>query len=280
MRRRRLLVSLLAGATVPPMTGCVEPIEEELLGVQAPEYTYWIPAMVTDDEGNIEFTYYDVDSISGQEGIGVGDFSGLSSYARIDSVSAQDVLTAVSIGTEEGELRTVATGGFDDEEIMNELLDEGFVETEEYDVYRILESEEDRRSFGVSVGALVESRVNVDEVTGMIDADNGDTERLVEADEDFRTLVNELETGTVVSGRLTDEGRFGEIASGERFDVEGETTDVFLIYIFENAVEADNSEGDVREESEDDPIRNVSIEFELSVVRVTGEIDTEVLRSG
>lgn len=252
-------------------------MEEELFGVQAPDYTDWIPANFPDDDGNLEFTYYDVEGISERASIDAQDLSALSSYDRVESVGVEDALTSIGIRTGD-EVRTAVTGGFDEEAIVSELRDEGFVETDEHDVYRILESQNDISSFGVSVGALVESRVNVDEVVRMIDAENGDVERLVEVNEDFETLVNELETGTVVSGRLTDDGRFGEIASGERFVVEGETTDVFAVYLFDNSVEADNAEGDVREGLESDGIRDMDIEFELSIVRVRGEIDTERLR--
>lgn len=264
MKRRAFLAASLAGTTAT--TGCLGSIRESVLGVDLPEYAVWVP-----DSGSDGFEYYDMPELEAAENASVSEYEPSNAvYSEVSSVSSGDVERVVTL-EESGWL--VATGSFDADAVEDELIDSEFTETGERQGYRVLERE-DGMAIGVSSDAIVQSNSGTTEVYDAIDAENDETERLTNSDSDFEKLVDELGTSTVVSGKLiSGGGTVGEIARGRAVSFKTDTAEILVVFLFETAVDADNSENEVGEKLRADGLQNVDTELEAAMITAEGEVN-------
>lgn len=265
MKRRAFLASFLAGTT----TGCIDAAREAVLGVDVPEYSAWIPDTTT------EFGYYDVPMIEAAVSVESGDYVPPTTfYGGSNAVSSDDVENVISLGDSIGEPGwMVVTGGFDADAVADELTSEGLSQTDERGGHRIFESQESSVAFGVSSDSIVQSDSGVNKVYSTVDARQDESQRLISDNSDFERLVGDLGTSAVVEGETAEQGgSVGEVARGRSMEFDGDIARTLIVFVFEDSVDAVNSESDVRSVVESEGLRDASVEVEATVVKAEGEV--------
>jgi hypothetical protein len=175
-----------------------------------------------------------------------------------------------------------------------------FEEDDTYEDYRIfiLDEAADEPQIAYSVNGTQVLRTGpagdnnaVEMAELLIDTNAGESPKLVDENEKFKALTDEVGGGTTVTGSLRTEeiedgneeqGQFeGVIASGQQFSINGETTDGKWVYVYDS--EGDGDEGDLEdyaEEALDDQYDfNSDPSFSVSgdVGTITGTFDTDDL---
>lgn len=196
-------------------------------------YAYFRPARMVANEDELHDSFaIDLDSPQGPFGYtGVG-MENLESYLGYGAAS-------------------VVQGDFDRGEVADELETNGFSEADEHEGYTIWVAE--RVEWGkVAVGVDGNRIVNAgpedasDPVTVVkraIDVGNGDAERLGEESDAMSTVMDTLGTGDWTVGSKQDADAYGDgfdglTANGRKWTIEGETSTLQGVFVFEDGDDA------------------------------------------
>lgn len=257
-------------------------------------YTNWLfePGTVTDSD-HLSFDYEDTEQVRNNE-----DEFDSAYYDRFESredswplsqtgVAVDEVTESLSI---DGDTGGRVVGSFAKDDVTAELEDSDFSEETDHGGYTIYQRDE-RYAAGVRKGEFVHARYVAqnttarDVVEALIDANAGDEDRYVDDSDDFRRLTDELGSGTFVSGGTQEEteetnsdyGRFeGVVASGTTVTVDGATTDIEVVWVYdaESDVDMDAVENWTDSDTFDD-VDDVSAGNNGRTVTVTGTVDTD-----
>jgi len=196
----------------------------------------------------------------------------------------------------------VIGGDFDTESVVSDVEDNEFEDETEYEGYQIFlqDVEEPSLAVGISGSTLVVANTgsfyaSTDEapediVEELIDTSNGDVDRYQEDSDDMNEVVSNISAGLYTSGRTREEveetnedyGQFkGQVASGNSWQVNGETTQFEGVLVFDS--ESDVDVPDIEDWLNSDSFSdydNTSVNENGRVVTVEAEIDTDDLFAG
>lgn len=190
--------------------------------------------------------------------------SGESTVEPLD-IDYEDVTMAAQAGP-----ASIWNGNYENQTVIEALEDEDtgqgeFEEDDTYEGYKVYilqeAADEPNIAYAVNGTTVVQTRRRgeenaVDMAEIMIDTKTGNGTRLVDEEEQFKTLLNEVGSGTIISGNFfpdsevedtnEDQGRFeGTIAQGSRLNINGETSDGKWVYVFDS--EGDGDQGDLED---------------------------------
>ena len=181
---------------------------------------------------------------------------------------------------------TVVDASFNRDDVADELEDDDFEDDTDHEGYTIYLGNNEFRAVGVSGNDLVYGRRNsendaVEVVEAAIDTNNGNEDRYVDENDDFNELTSNLSTGTFTSGGTFDSDS-DQVASGRTLSVNGETSSVEAISVFD---EADDLEGDdvddLQEQGEEsNDVENFSANKSGRVLTVSYDVDTDEIGTG
>lgn len=234
--RRAVLAGLGATASAVALAGCNgNPLGGDG-GSPASEYTDWMPAT---DQDQFTFSVLAVGDLAGVDelpegmlpeqlyGVDVEDFDQNLSYSNAD----------------------VLEGSFERETVRQGIendLDLTLQEDGEYADFTRYGVDGLNVDLAIREGAVVIAPT--DQLESVVDAERGETDRIVDASDDFDLLTTELGTGDLVSGSLrsstgTESNFFGanELASGQRADVSDSDTEVTHVFVFGTEDDVDES---------------------------------------
>lgn len=142
----------------------------------------------------------------------------------------------------------VLGGSFDPASVADRLASSGFERRSKYQGYRILEETDGPRVVGVGGDAAVVVRSGSEPLATLktvVDVGSGDEARYGATNEDLGYALERLGDGLVVKARTTDrvessdpendDPHFaGQVASGARIDVDGDTATLYYLIVYES----------------------------------------------
>jgi len=158
---------------------------------------------------------------------------------------------------------SIVQGNLNKNDAISALEGEDFSEETTKNDFTILTGDDDseypRRGAGVTGNRIIEGYGTDDKdpdevVATAIDVGNGNADRYADENEDFQTLLNKTGIGTITVGSTGEEveettaeaGQFeGNVASGARYDINGEDTAFKAVYIFDTS--DDVNTGDIED---------------------------------
>jgi len=250
-------------------------------------YTNWLaePGVIADSD-NYRFTWTDAQQVRNNEDNFDSDtYDNYESFNedRLDQAGLDydDVNTFLSF-----QGVTVVDASFNQDDVGDELEDNDFDDDTDHEGYTIYLSESEFQAVGVSGNDLVYGRRNgendaVEIVEAAIDTNNGDEDRYVDENDDFSELTSNLSTGTFTSGGSIDNDS-DQVASGQTLSVNGETSNIESITVFDEADDLEQDDvDDLQEEGEDSSdVENFSANKNGRILTVSYDIDTDEIGSG
>lgn len=262
-------------------------------------YTQWLgaPGTLNDDADHYSFSFRNYQTVRNNEDNFDSDV-----YEGFEDAEDSFPLDPMDVDLDEVNSRIsgngagIIQGSFNADDVGSELEDNDFDEDGDHKNYTIYVKEE---SQGVAVKNNVAIHVSLgfysdddaepaDMLETVIDVKTGEEDRYTNEEEDFQLLTNRLGSGAYVSGGTQEEidddnanatqGRFeGTVASGSQMVINGETSKLKGVNVFNSAddVDMDDVEEYVEENEFLDEFDNVSSNQNGRTVIVTGEIDTD-----
>jgi hypothetical protein len=298
--RRDVLKIGAAGslAVVGSMAGC----SGLLGGGGGASYKSWLYAPGTVGESDhYSFTVTDHQDIRDNEDE-LGDFYDLFEgqedrfpLSTMD-VDYDEMNRSLSVGDGTG---TVVTGSFSGSDAVSELEDNDEFEDDEHEGYTVFvagggeNATSAPRAIGINGSTAVAARGSAftdgpepqDVVETLIDTDAGNEERYGEDNEDMNVVLNRVGSGSIVEGSTQEEteetnaeqGQFeGEVASGRRIRINGETTTNRQVLVFASSDDVNTNDIETWTETDTfDDVDNISISQSGRRITITGEIDTD-----
>lgn len=290
---RRGALKLAAGAgavgVTGSITGCVG-----LLGGGGGQYANWLyePGTISDSDHylfiRLEGTTMDeYEDELGETADNISNF-----FVQTQPVDVDLDEMEVYLGFQSS---AVVQTTLDRDDIIDDLEDTDFDDETDHAGYTIYANEDETRAAGVDGSDIVfgdesggEDAVEVVETA--LDTQNGDEDRYTDENEDFQLLVDELGDGTFVAGRTYEEttetnaaeGNFeNEVAAGTSATIDGDTTEVTRIRVFEQADDVDVDaieewidENDNNDETFDDH-ENIDVTHDGRAAVITSDVPTE-----
>ena len=194
---------------------------------------------------------------------------------------------------------SITAGSYSTDDITSALEDDDFDDDTEHEGYTIYLSADEERAVGVSNQALVTSTSISSEgviegapdvVETIIDTHLGTVDRYAEENDDLKTLTSSLDVGAHVSGRTYEAeettdvsmGTFeNSVAGGARWRINGETSKIKRIIVFEEEDDVDTDDVDewVGEyqgsDQTFDDVDDTTVEQNGRTAVVTSTIDTD-----
>ena len=267
------------------------------LGGGSSAYDSWLPepGVIVEDTDHYSFSYSDAKAIRNNEDNFDEDV--FETYESTEdsfpleqmNVDFDEVNSQISVKGSNG----VITGKFKKDEVGSELEDDDFEEDGDHEGYTLYTKQE---SQGVAVkkNEAVYAQMGffsggdntpTDVLEALIDTKKGNEERYAKAEEDFKTLIGKLGSGTLVYGGTQEEpdetnadaGRFeGAVARGSKLTVNGETSKAKRIVVFNSKDDIDmNDVEDWTDSDAFDDYDNVNSSKNGRAVVVTAKIDTD-----
>lgn len=236
MQRRAFLkrATAIVASSVVTTGGCLsgDDGESSPAPVDGPAYSGWFftPHSGTDDYGFL----YQTSTFFEQSGtpIEIG-----SPFDAIDQAEIESWLTVVYGGPSETSA-SVVSGQFDPDAVGERLESSGFEATEEYEGY-------DLYAQSGSVIGLSEQHVlsgpkdeDTNSVHRFIDARNGEVDRYQDTNTDFGEILDAVGDADYAVGQAgpgSDLDYENQVGGGGTVDIQGETTDATIIYLFDSA---------------------------------------------
>jgi hypothetical protein len=297
--RRDVLKIGAAGSltVVGSMAGC-----SGLLGGDGgASYKSWLYAPGTiGEEDHYSFTVTDHRDIRDNEDE-LGDF-----YDAFESQEDSFPLSAMDVDYDEMNLSispsngTAIRGSFSGSDAVSELEDnEDFEDEDEHEGYTVFvagggeNATSAPRAIGINGSTAVAERSSPfgdspdpqDVVETLIDTDAGNEERYGEDNEDMNVVLNRVGSGSIVDGSTQEEteetnaeqGQFeGEVASGRRIRINGETTTNRQVLVFASSDDVNTNDIETWTETDTfDDVDNISISQSGRRITITGETDTD-----
>lgn len=240
MRRRDVIVGCGALAGTATLPGCSAlPFGGDDGGQDASEYADWIPTV---DAPSASFSAVRHADIAAVDGLPEGFLQ-----EEVLGVPAEDVDQEITL-----DRARVLEGSFDAATVRDgvEAEDVTLQQDGEYQGYqRYAFAETDGVTVGLGDGTAVLAPTDLFE--RLVDANRGDAERLVDANEDFELLVDELGVADVVTGTVLVDGDTDEPrrADGQRVDIresDSERTHV-VVFATESGVDEEGVRADYAE---------------------------------
>lgn len=250
-------------------------------------YTNWLPEPgVIADADSYGFSWTDAQQVRNNEDEfddDVYDSYESANEDRLDQAGLDydDVNTFLSFQSV-----TVVDASFNRDDVAGELEDNDFDDDTDHEGYTIYLSNSEFQAVGVSGNDLVYGRRNsendaVEVVELAIDTNNGDEDRYVDENDDFAELVSNLSSGTFTSGRTIDNDS-DQVASGRTVSVNGSTSNVESVTVYDEADDLDQDDvDDLQEEGEDsNDVENFSANKNGRVLTVIYDVDTDKIGTG
>jgi hypothetical protein len=286
-RRETLRLGAAAAGlgAVGSLSGCSQ-IKSAVPFIGGASYKQWLPAPdALGDSDHYYFSYTNYKQIRNNEDNFDEDvYEDYENEAETDllGVDIEDIDETISLGFGSA---AVIVGSFDKEDVTDELEDNDFEDEDEQGNYTIYEAENGNGAVAVKGGTVVYGD-DSDAVETILDTKNGDEDRYVGENDEFKELVNKIGSGTEVSGRTQEEvdetdedyGEFeGAVASGRTDTVSGETTKVKHVTLFDDAddIPQDEYEDYIDDSDYWDELDNVSVSKNGRAMVVTGQLDTD-----
>lgn len=233
----------------------------------------WIPATVADLENPIADVAHPADMVEVEA---VANTWWGEPHMGVDP---SDVETWVVAGSNDTRHRIeVRIGEFDPDSVRTVVEDRWEVSLEDggqYGGFDRFEFPDRDLSVGLQDGVVVWATGDLFEAT--IDANAGDTERLIEESEEYELLVNSAgefdAMGTRLGGREAD----AATATGQARTVGPDETEVTHVAVYPTASDASAAESSRREAAESDGLTAIDVSVDGRVVTVAGTRDTETL---
>lgn len=229
-------------------------------------YTEWIPDPGEFKETDALFTLFQNNKKIAENEDSFDDDTWDDTEQDVDDldIDFEDISMQVSAGP-----FTVYDGDYEEQTVIDALEDDGtgpgaFEEDDTYEGYAVYISEDagddPTTAYGVSGTKVVRTRSSgdnnaVDVLEIVIDTKTGNGTRFVDENEDYKAVTDELGSGTIVYGRVRDgenesddpdSGEFeGEVASGIRISINGDTSEFKGVVVFDS--ESDVDEGDLED---------------------------------
>ncbi|WP_136716117.1 hypothetical protein [Halorientalis salina] len=286
-RRQTLRLGAAAAGlgAVGSLSGCSQ-IKSAVPFIGGASYKQWLPAPdELGDSDHYYFSYTNYKQIrNNEDNFDEEAFENYEAEAETDllDLDIDDIDEVVSLGFGSA---SVLIGSFNKEDVTDELEDNDFDDEDDQGNFTIYEPENGSGAVAVKGGTAVYAD-DSDAVETIIDTKNGDEDRYVGENEEFKELVNKIGNGTRVSGRTQEEvdetdedyGQFeGAVASGGTDTVNGETTKIKSVTLFDDAddVPQDEFEDYIDDSDYWDELDNVSVSKNGRAVVVTGQMDTD-----
>lgn len=181
------------------------------------------------------------------------------------------------------ESSTVLRGSFDSATVRDQLEQRRQLTLSadgEYEEYQLYTTSEASLAVGVRDDVTVVS--DVPTLERMVDASRGEGERLVDANDDFELLTDELDTGHVVTGSVDLAGGDGggqrpQVASGSRYEYGAEETEQSSVVVFRTADAADEEQVRAQIEQSNLDVSDLESTTDGRVVQLSFTIQTEDL---
>jgi len=252
-RREFVAGGVVIGTTA--LTGC-----SDIPFIGGVNYTDWIP-----NQDNAYFYAYKPSQMVDIDELDVDT----SEPTAFDRIGASDI----NLRIEDSSLRsswTVIEGDFSESDIVEGFQEGSPEQGGQYNGYRFYQV--DNNEFAAQDGTFVvgPDRNGLEE---LIDTAEGENDRLVDENDDFSLLVDELGDGDAVTGSLQSGDDFDRVARGVRFDFQEDESDARLVAVFSDESTVD--EDAVREELEGDgSVSDISVSTDGRVVVASASFDT------
>jgi len=178
---------------------------------------------------------------------------------------------------------TVVDASFNQSDVTDELEDNDFEEDTDHEGYTIFLHENEYQAVGVSGGALVYGRENgendaVEVIEAAVNTKKGNEDRYESENEDFDELTSTMSTGTFMNGRTMDTDS-DQVAAGASLSVNGSTSTIETVSVFEDADAIDQDQVDQYEEDAEDAdnIENFSTSTNGRVLTISYDVDTDII---
>lgn len=286
------------GGIVASTAGCIggPPIG----GSGAGSYASWLPAPGDIDDSD-HYSFYKISPTVFAEHEDELDSDGYDQFetyfsgggASMADIDFDETDQIVAMGS-----AVVYSSQVPQEDVVDELEDNDFDDDTDHEGYTIFVSPDERNAAGVNGETVVwgsrasQSTDAVEVVEGVIDTEAGEEDRYADDSEDFGVLIDTLGDGDFVYGRTTEEGETDDpesgqfrdlVATGSRFDIDAETSEVMWVYVFEDEDDVDIEDFEDYVDENDgsdgtfDDVDDVSIEASGRAVIISGTQDTDDL---
>ncbi|AQL43672.1 hypothetical protein BV210_13600 [Halorientalis sp. IM1011] len=295
--RRDALKAGAATAGLTALSGC-NAIEDAIPFIGGVNYTDWAfePGTVTDAD-HLTISYLDYGTVVENESEFDSDYYEESFESNEDSFP----LSAVNLDVEDVSVRVGVSGyggmfeaDYNQDDVASHLGDEDYDEDTTHEGYTIYLGSDENQAVGIDGNRIVHGSSGfltdanpVDIVETLIDTAKGDENRYVDDSQPFADLSDELGTTTILLASTQDapdetdaeNGQFeGNVASGFSSSVDGQTTAVKVVFVFEN--ESDVDMGDIETYADTDSFDNlndVSTNRNGNRAIISGTVDTDEL---
>ncbi len=266
------------------------------LGGGSSAYDSWLPepGVIVEGTDHYSFSYSDVKAIRNNEDNFDEDvfeaFESSEDSFPLDqmNVDFDEVTSKISVNGSNG----VITGTFKRDDVGSELEDDDFEEDGDHEGYTLY-TKQGSQGVAVKKNEAVYAQLGFfsggdepkDVLEALIDTKKGNEERYAKAEEDFKTLIGKLGSGTLVDGGTQEEpdetnaeaGRFeGAVARGSKLTVNGETSKAKRIVVFNSKDDIDMHDVEDWTDSDSfDDYDNVNSSKNGRAVVVTAKIDTD-----
>jgi len=295
--RRDALKAGAATAGVTALAGC-STITDAIPFIGGGNYTDWAfePGTIGDSD-HLLVSYTDFSTVVENESEFNSDYYDESFEGQEDAfpleptnLNVEDVSTSVSISGLGGRI----AADYNQDDVDSELGDNDYDDDTDHEGYTIYLGPDEARAIGIDGNNLVYGSTGfgtdadpVDIVEALIDTKNGNEDRYVDDSEGFATMTDQFGSPTFAYGSTqepaeetdAENGQFeGNVAGGLAATVNGGTTDVMYVAVFEN--EGDVDVGDIQDYADSDQfddLNDVSTNQNGTAVLITGQVDTDEL---
>lgn len=265
------------------------------------DYTDWVfePGTVGDSE-HLLVSYGDYTTVVANEPEFDDDYYATSLESVEDSfplegagLDVEDVGTYLYITDLDGVLGGHVAAEYSRNAVASALEDDGYGDETDQEGFTVYLGPEGSQAVGIDGSDIVYGAAGpgtdatpVEIVAALIDAENGTEDRYVDG-EGFGTLTEQFGSSTFTYGSTqiqpeetdAENGRFeGAVASGVAAAINGSTTEVRVVVVFET--EADVDMGDIREYADSEQferLNDVSSSRNGTAAVITGQVDTDEL---
>jgi len=296
--RRRTLKLSVATASAGMFGGLAGCSNVPFIGGGA-DYTQWAfePGTVSDSD-HLSASFVDYATIVDNEDSFDSDYY----ESNFENTEDSFPINAADLGVEDLNWQVSVSGyggavvaDYNQEDVVGELEDNDFDDETDHEGYTIYLGSDEGRAVGIDGSTLVHSSggFGTDEspdaiVEALIDTSVGEEDRYVDENEHFAALSDEWGSPTVAFGSTQEpseetnaqNGQFeGTTANGISIQVNGDTTDAKVAYVFEE--EGDVDMDDVEEYADTDQfddLDDIGTSQNGNVAVITGTIDTDDLQ--